>query len=98
LPCNIRRIRRLPPLKQLLFSRDRTLAPGGHPSAGITVTARSDGVIVRITDQSGRWYEVFLDTAATANLVEMLTDDPTVWGWRPAEAVASHGRRNEAPR
>ncbi|BDB43840.1 MULTISPECIES: hypothetical protein [Mycobacterium] len=67
----------------LLFSRTRTLTPGGHPGAGITVHSRGDGIIVHITDQEGAWYEVFLDTTATTNLVEMLTDDPTVWGWRP---------------
>ncbi|GAT10939.1 hypothetical protein H7I77_06340 [Mycolicibacterium novocastrense] len=68
---------------KLLFKRTRTLTPGGHPGAGITVHSRGDGIIVRINDQVGRWYEVFLDTAATENLVEMLTEDPTVWGWRP---------------
>jgi hypothetical protein len=67
----------------LLFKRARTLTPGGHPGAAITVTARGDGVIVRVTDQGGRWYEVFLPTDDVAHLVEMLTDDPTVWGWRP---------------
>jgi hypothetical protein len=56
---------------------------GRPPGAGITVHARGDGIIVRITDQAGRWYEVFLDSPATENLVEMLTDDPSVWGWRP---------------
>lgn len=65
-------------MKQLLFNRTRTLTPGGHPGAGITVHARGDGLIVRITYQAGNWYEAFLDTTATTNLVEMLIDDPTV--------------------
>jgi hypothetical protein len=65
-------------MKTLLFSRTRTLTPGGHPGAGITVTARGDGVIVHITDQAGNGCELFLDTAATEDLVDMLTEDPTV--------------------
>lgn len=68
--------------KQLLFKRTRTLTPGGHPGAGITVHSRGDGIIVRITDQAGRWYEAFLDTTATTNLVEMLTENLESWGWR----------------
>ncbi|ASW85331.1 MULTISPECIES: hypothetical protein [Mycobacterium] len=72
---------------QLLFSGTRKLTPGGHPGAGITVHSRGDGIIVRITDQEGTWYEVFLDTTATTNLVETLTDDPTSWGWRPQSPV-----------
>jgi hypothetical protein len=76
-------------MKQLLYSRTRTLTPGGHPGAGITVTARGDGILVRITDQGGRWYDVFLPTEDVNNLVEMLTDDPTAWGWRPGEYISA---------
>jgi hypothetical protein len=43
-------LRRANGRKTLLFKRARTLTPGGQPGAGITVTARDDGVIVRITD------------------------------------------------
>lgn len=67
----------------MLFRRTRTLTPRGHPGAGITVRARGDGI--RITDPARGWYEVFLDTAATDNLVDVLTEDPTAWGWRPAQ-------------
>jgi hypothetical protein len=63
-----------------LSSRTRHAHAGRSPAAGIAVHARGDGVIVRITDQEGGWFEVFLDTDATANLVEILTDDPAVWG------------------
>ncbi|MBX8687596.1 hypothetical protein GO011_09150 [Mycobacterium sp. 20091114027_K0903767] len=76
----------------MLFRRTRTLTPGGHPGGGITVRARGDGIVIRITDPARGWYEAFLDTAATDNLVDVLTDDPTDWGWQPREELASRQR------
>lgn len=40
-------------MKEMLFSRRRTLTPGGHPGGAIVVTARGDGLLVRVTDQGG---------------------------------------------
>jgi hypothetical protein len=70
-------------MHELLFSRQRTLTPGGHPGGGIVVTGRGDGLLVRVIDQEGSYTEVFLPTSDVNNLVEMLTENLDAWGWRP---------------
>jgi len=70
-------------MRELLFSRPRTLTPGGHAGGGIVVTGRGNGLLVRVTDQEGNYTEVFLPTSVVNNLVEMLTDNLSAWGWQP---------------
>ncbi|MCA4722407.1 hypothetical protein [Mycolicibacterium fortuitum] len=66
-----------------LFQARRTLTPGGHPDASITVTACGDGLVIRITDPARGWYEVFLDTESNENPIDTLTEHPAEWGWQP---------------
>jgi hypothetical protein len=81
-------------MKELLFSRQRTLPLGGHPGGGIVFTDRGDRFLVRVIDQEGEYTEVFLPTSDVDNLVEMLgarrpatrvNDGAT--DWRPASCL-----------